>query len=141
MNAEAQSVAGAAPVDASEPGFVRALASRALHLLDEVLVPAGGFVLSLGLFGVFIALTGNPPLDVFEQMYRGAFGTWFSFQNTLLRAAPLMLTGLCTALPARLGQHGFQPVAAPPVARALFVLRPAARAGTGALPKRGPART
>jgi simple sugar transport system permease protein len=36
-------------------------------------------------------------------MYRGAFGTWFSFQNSLLRAAPLMLTGLCTALPARLG--------------------------------------
>ena len=36
-------------------------------------------------------------------MYRGAFGTWFSFQNTLLRAAPLMLTALCTALPARLG--------------------------------------
>jgi general nucleoside transport system permease protein len=36
-------------------------------------------------------------------MYRGAFGTWFSFQNSLQRAAPLMLTGLCTALPARLG--------------------------------------
>jgi simple sugar transport system permease protein len=36
-------------------------------------------------------------------MYRGAFGSWFSFQNTLVRAAPLMLTALCTALPARLG--------------------------------------
>jgi simple sugar transport system permease protein len=36
-------------------------------------------------------------------MYRGAFGTWFSVQNTLLRASPLMLTALCTALPARLG--------------------------------------
>jgi general nucleoside transport system permease protein len=36
-------------------------------------------------------------------MYRGAFGSWFSIQNTLLRAAPLMLTGLCTALPAHLG--------------------------------------
>ena len=36
-------------------------------------------------------------------MYRGSFGTWFSFQNTLQRAAPLMLTALCTALPARLG--------------------------------------
>src|SRR6185436_77472 len=31
------------------------------------------------------------------------FGSWFSFQNTLTRAAPLMLTGLCTALPMRLG--------------------------------------
>ena len=36
-------------------------------------------------------------------MYRGAFGTWFSLQNTLQRAAPLILTALCTALPAQLG--------------------------------------
>ena len=36
-------------------------------------------------------------------MYRGAFGSWFSWQNTLLSAAPLMLTALCTALPAQLG--------------------------------------
>jgi simple sugar transport system permease protein len=36
-------------------------------------------------------------------MYRGAFGSWFSLQNTLLRAAPIMLTALCTALPAELG--------------------------------------
>src|ERR1041384_4406625 len=36
-------------------------------------------------------------------MFRGSFGTWFSFQNTLLRAAPLMLTALATALPGRLG--------------------------------------
>ncbi len=36
-------------------------------------------------------------------MYQGAFGTWFSWQNTLSRAAPLMLTALCTALPAQLG--------------------------------------
>ena len=55
------------------------------------------------LFGVFVALAGHNPLDVYGEMYRGAFGTWFSFQNTLLRAAPLMLTALCTALPARLG--------------------------------------
>src|SRR5450432_4492545 len=36
-------------------------------------------------------------------MYRGSFGTWFSFQNTLQRAAPLMLTALATAIPLRLG--------------------------------------
>jgi simple sugar transport system permease protein len=40
---------------------------------------------------------------VYYQMFRGSFGTWFSFQNTLLRAAPLMLTALATALPLRLG--------------------------------------
>lgn len=36
-------------------------------------------------------------------MWRGAFGTWFSIENTLVRAAPLMLIALCTALPAALG--------------------------------------
>ena len=33
----------------------------------------------------------------------GAFGSWFSWQNTLLRASPLLLTALCTALPAQMG--------------------------------------
>src|SRR5947209_7045786 len=36
-------------------------------------------------------------------MYIGSFGTAFSWQNTLSRAAPLILTALCTALPARVG--------------------------------------
>ena len=40
---------------------------------------------------------------VYATMYRGAFGSAFSWQNTLARAAPLMLTALCAALPARLG--------------------------------------
>src|SRR5215472_1975220 len=34
---------------------------------------------------------------------QGAFATWFSLQNTLQRAAPLLLTALCCAIPARLG--------------------------------------
>ncbi len=50
-----------------------------------------------------MALAGQRPLDVYFEMYRGAFGTWFSFQNTLQRASPLLLTALCTALPARAG--------------------------------------
>jgi general nucleoside transport system permease protein len=72
-------------------------------LLLQAVVPTLALVVSLLLFGGFIALTGNSPVDVYAEMYRAAFGTWFSFQNSLLRAAPLMLTGLCTALPARLG--------------------------------------
>jgi simple sugar transport system permease protein len=36
-------------------------------------------------------------------MYTGGFGSWFSIQNSLSRAAPLLLTALCVALPARLG--------------------------------------
>jgi len=68
-----------------------------------VLVPGGAIALALVLFGVFVSFAGANPLEVYFQMFRGAFGTWFSCQNTLQRAAPLMLTALCTAIPLKLG--------------------------------------
>src|SRR5688572_19233669 len=94
-----------APV-AIEPApqtWARRLGPSLLRSVEGQLPTALAIGVSLALFGVFVALAGHNPLDVYAEMYRGAFGTWFSLQNSLLRAAPLMLTGLCTALPARLG--------------------------------------
>jgi simple sugar transport system permease protein len=71
--------------------------------LESILIPLGAIAVTLALFGAFVGVLGKNPLDVYFEMYRGAFGTWFSLQNTLLRASPLMLAALCTALPARLG--------------------------------------
>jgi simple sugar transport system permease protein len=71
--------------------------------VEALAVPLAGVIVSFALFGVFVGVAGANVLDVYYQMYRGAFGSWFSFQNTLLRAAPLTLTALCTALPAQLG--------------------------------------
>jgi general nucleoside transport system permease protein len=45
-----------------------------------VLLSAGAIALSLLLFGGFVTLAGANPLDVYYQMYRGAFGTWFSWR-------------------------------------------------------------
>lgn len=87
----------------AEPSAGRTLLARAGAFLDGLVVPSGAIAVSVALFGGFVALAGANPVEVYEQMYRGAFGTWFSLQNSLQRAAPLMLTGLCTALPARLG--------------------------------------
>ncbi|WP_438044742.1 ABC transporter permease [Sorangium sp. So ce128] len=70
---------------------------------EAIAIPLGALAASLLVFGAFVAAQGVNPLSVYQDMVRGAFGTWFSLQNTLLRAAPLMLTALCTALPARLG--------------------------------------
>jgi simple sugar transport system permease protein len=70
---------------------------------EALTIPAGALAVSLVLFGIFVALAGAHPLAVYQTIYNGAFGSWFSWQNSLQRAAPLMLTALCTALPARLG--------------------------------------
>jgi simple sugar transport system permease protein len=42
-------------------------------------------------------------VQAWSLLFTGAFGDAFSLQNTLQRAAPLMLTALCVALPARAG--------------------------------------
>lgn len=73
------------------------------NTLNNMALPVFAIVAALGLFGVFVALNGVNPLDVWVLLFKGAFGDWFSWQNTLQRAAPLMLTALCVALPARAG--------------------------------------
>jgi ABC-type uncharacterized transport system permease subunit len=70
---------------------------------ESVLIPLGALVVSLLLFGAFVSFAGVNPLDVYGNMLLGSFGTWFSVQNTLTLASPLVLTALCTALPAQAG--------------------------------------
>jgi len=70
---------------------------------EVVALPVLAVAAALVVFGAFVALYGVNPLDLYVYMFQGAFGTYFSWQNTLTRAAPLILTALCTALPAQLG--------------------------------------
>lgn len=84
---------------AAEPGFLQ----RHGGTIEYVLIPGAALAGALVVFGIFVAMFGKNPLDLYFYMYYGAFGTWFSWQNTLTRAAPLILTALCTALPAQLG--------------------------------------
>lgn len=71
--------------------------------LESIVLPVSALLFSLVLFGVFCALAGANPFGVYASIWKAAFGSWSTFQNTLIRAAPLMLCALCTALPARLG--------------------------------------
>jgi ABC-type uncharacterized transport system permease subunit len=71
--------------------------------LEAALVPIGAIIAATILFCVFLVALGRSPADFFELMWTGAFGSWFSLQNTLTRAAPLLLTALCVAVPAQLG--------------------------------------
>lgn len=74
-----------------------------LSALESLLISVGAIIASLVAFGIFMLLTGRNPFDVLYTIYKGGFGSWFAWQNTLQRAAPLLLTALCTAIPARLG--------------------------------------
>jgi simple sugar transport system permease protein len=71
--------------------------------ITAVALPVLSLVAALLLFGVFVALGGHDPVEVWRLLFVGAFGDSFSWQNTLQRAAPLMLTALTVALPARAG--------------------------------------
>ena len=71
--------------------------------LEALLVPLMALALAAGAFSLFLVFLGKSPADFFVLVWRGAFGSAFSFQNTLQRAAPLLLTALCMAVPAHLG--------------------------------------
>ena len=71
--------------------------------IDPLAAPLAAGMATIALFGLFVAAAGKNPLEVYRLMAVGAFGSWFSWQNTLLRASPLLLTALCTALPAQMG--------------------------------------
>jgi hypothetical protein len=92
---------GRAP--SARPAKGRAARTSLLKKFEPLIISLGAIAVTLLLFGIFLAIDGLNPLEVYEVMFRGAFGTWFSFQNTLQRSAPLMLTALCTALPMQLG--------------------------------------
>src|SRR5580704_12973000 len=70
---------------------------------EYVVIP----LLALGITGLLFSLLllalGKSPLEFFELIERGGFGTAFSLQNTLQRSSPLILAALCVALPARIG--------------------------------------
>lgn len=68
-------------------------------------VPAvAALVLTVLLFSLAVALAGFDPLQVWALIAQGGFGDAFAWQNTLQRAAPLILTGLAVALPAQAGR-------------------------------------
>ncbi len=74
-----------------------------LATVEAILVPVGAVAVAVGLFSIFLLGLGKSPQTFFELLWRGGFGTAFSWQNTLTRTAPLIFTALAVALPARLG--------------------------------------
>ncbi|RRH91169.1 ABC transporter permease [Mesorhizobium tamadayense] len=70
---------------------------------ESFVIPLTALIVGMMLFSLFILAVGRSPVQLYETMWRGGFGSWFSIQNSLSRGAPLLLAALCVALPARLG--------------------------------------
>jgi ABC-type uncharacterized transport system permease subunit len=77
--------------------------SRVAVVFDGVALPVLALAGAVLLFGGFVWLGGTDPVETWVLLFKGAFGDAFSWQNTLQRAAPLMLTALCVAIPYQAG--------------------------------------
>ena len=74
-----------------------------MNSAEAVAINAAAFVVTLALFGLYVAYLGHDPVEVFKVLWLGSFARMISLESTLTNAAPLMLTALCTAIPARAG--------------------------------------
>ena len=69
----------------------------------RVSAPVGAAALALVLASLALALFGYAPLPALRALARGAFGSSAAWTATLLKAGPLLLTGLAVALCFRCG--------------------------------------
>lgn len=74
-----------------------------LRVAESIAIPIGALIVSGLLFSIFLLVIGQDPVTFFSLVWTGGFGSSFSIQNSLQRAAPLILTGLAFAIPARIG--------------------------------------
>lgn len=70
---------------------------------EYVVIPLFALAVTGALFALFLLALGKSPAQFFQLVEFGGFGTAFSIQNTLQRSAPLILTALAVAVPARIG--------------------------------------
>ncbi|WP_245513566.1 MULTISPECIES: ABC transporter permease [unclassified Mesorhizobium] len=86
-----------------DAGGYRATLEWIARRAEAFVIPLAALVVGMVLFSLFILAVGKSPVQLYETIWRGGFGSWFSIQNSLSRSAPLLLAALCVALPARLG--------------------------------------
>jgi ABC-type uncharacterized transport system permease subunit len=91
------------PAAAIKPAAGSDWALRLRANSEYVAIPAFALLMAALLFALFLLAIDKSPLDFVAYVWRGGFGTAFSFQNTLQRSSPLILTALAVAIPARIG--------------------------------------
>ena len=74
------------------PAWVEGAGVRAAALLAALVVGAG-----------FLLAAGHDPIRAYREMLVGAFGTAYGIEQTMIRAIPLILTGLGVSLAFTMG--------------------------------------
>lgn len=87
----------ARPVSSADP------ASRRHWSQEAIVTVISSTVLFLLIGGLFFALVGQSPLELFPAIIEAAFGSPYAWTETLLKTAPILLCAIATALPAKLG--------------------------------------
>jgi ABC-type uncharacterized transport system permease subunit len=67
-----------------------------------LLVPIVSIILALVMGGILLLAAGADPIETYAAMFDGAFGTTYARSELLVRAIPLMLTGLAVSIAFRM---------------------------------------
>jgi len=89
---------------ALQPVVATPIADRLHAVFDAALPALAALAITVLIFSAAVAAAGHDPVEVWTLIWTGGFGSAFAWQNTLQRAAPLILTGLAVALPAQAGR-------------------------------------
>lgn len=71
--------------------------------LEVVGIRVGAGVAALAIGAIFLAATGHDPWTAYREMTVGALGSPYAIEQTMIKAIPLMLTGLGVALAFTMG--------------------------------------
>jgi len=66
--------------------------------LNNILIPVISVFLALVVGAIFIYVTGNDPVKIYQTMLKGAFGSKYGISETVVKAIPLILTGLAVSI-------------------------------------------
>lgn len=73
---------------------VKVVKAKACSRNKKILIQSLAIVIALFLTGVFIFAIGHNPISVYMAMLEGCFGSAYRIRETIIKAVPLLITGL-----------------------------------------------
>ncbi len=67
-------------------------------MLWPLIKSAAALALAIALISIVLVALGVSPVAVFAALAEGAFGSWYAFTDTVVKATPLVFTGLAIAV-------------------------------------------